>query len=61
MDAASILIAWQPGRYELVRGSGGKTNVTIPSLPAPLEIKGPWDVAFPPQIPARPARSAWIG
>lgn len=41
--------AWQSGRYELVCRSGKRTTITVQPLPAPLEIGGPWMLAFPPQ------------
>ena len=42
------IIAWQPGQYELAHASGKKKAVSVGSLPAPLEIEGPWTVSFPP-------------
>ena len=46
------LTAWQAGRLTLVRESGKKTEVTVPALPAPLKIDGPWMVVFPPNMGA---------
>jgi hypothetical protein len=40
--------ARQPGRYELKRANGQVLRAKIASVPAPLEISGPWDVSFPP-------------
>ena len=40
--------AWQSGRYELIHRSGKTTSVTVPTLPPPLEIGGPWTLIFPP-------------
>ncbi|HEY5915358.1 MAG TPA: glycosyl hydrolase [Verrucomicrobiae bacterium] len=49
------LLAWQPGRYEVKRASGSKSQaqknirlIEIPALPEPLELRGPWDVRFQP-------------
>jgi hypothetical protein len=42
------LTAWQPGKYVVTCACGDKTEVTVPVLPSPLEINGPWQVAFPP-------------
>jgi len=36
-----------PGKYELKTASGRKLSVEVPSLPDPLEIKGPWELEFP--------------
>ncbi|MGC8639259.1 MAG: glycosyl hydrolase [Isosphaeraceae bacterium] len=43
-----LLEAWKPGRYELKLTSAGKKTVDISSLPKPLELNAPWDVAFSP-------------
>ncbi|MBN1420548.1 MAG: hypothetical protein JXP34_17350, partial [Planctomycetes bacterium] len=42
------LLAFEPGRYELRKASGTVLVAEIPSLPAPLEIRGPWQVRFEP-------------
>jgi hypothetical protein len=42
------MTAWKSGKYTLVRASGRKTQVDVPSLPEPLKITGPWTVIFPP-------------
>ncbi|HET6452773.1 MAG TPA: glycosyl hydrolase, partial [Armatimonadota bacterium] len=44
----SKLTAWQPGKYTLVRANGKRTQITIPAIPSPVEIAGPWTVTFPP-------------
>src|SRR3569833_2170542 len=41
------LLASKPGEYEMTRASGRKQRVEIKSVPAPLEIAGPWNVQFP--------------
>ncbi len=40
---------WQPGSYELRYANGSARRVDVPSLPGPLEITGPWNVAFDPK------------
>jgi hypothetical protein len=39
--------AWQPGQYDVRLASGQSRRVTVASLPAPLEVAGPWEVSFP--------------
>jgi hypothetical protein len=47
-DAGKLqLEAWKSGAYEIKTASGKERSVTIPALPAPLEITGPWQAAFP--------------
>jgi (4-O-methyl)-D-glucuronate---lignin esterase len=36
------------GRYEIKIAAGAVLAVEVPSVPAPLEIGGPWGLAFPP-------------
>lgn len=40
------LLAWQPGRYEWRTAAGGGGAMSVLSLPAPIEISGPWNVRF---------------
>ena len=40
---------WQPGVYELKQANGSTRRIEVPSIPAPLEITGPWNVAFDPK------------
>lgn len=51
-DAAGQLTleVWQPGNYESTTASGRKQHVDVPTLPAPQEITGPWQVAFDPKF-----------
>jgi hypothetical protein len=42
------LLAYQPGRYAVERASGRTHTITVESLPAALELRGPWEVAFQP-------------
>jgi len=44
--------ASEPGQLTLIRRSGRKTKVTIPPLPKPLAITGPWTITFPPNTGA---------
>ena len=41
------LCAAEPGDYECVLGLGEKVTVSVPSVPEPFEIGGPWIVRFP--------------
>lgn len=41
----------EPGTYEGTTVSGATVKGDIPALPAPLAIKGPWQVEFPPFTP----------
>jgi hypothetical protein len=36
-----------PGAYELETASGRTLRFEVPGLPAPLEIRGPWELEFP--------------
>jgi len=38
----------RPGTYKVVTKSGRTTRFRVTSLPGPLDVRGPWDVAFPP-------------
>jgi hypothetical protein len=40
------------GVYEFSRADGKKQKITVPSLPAPLELEGPWDLQFKPGLGA---------
>jgi len=42
------LTAWQSGKYTVTDLNLRETEVSVPSLPQPLEINGPWEVRFPP-------------
>jgi hypothetical protein len=41
------LCATKPGDYECALGSGEKITVSVPSIPDPIPISGPWTVQFP--------------
>jgi hypothetical protein len=44
--------AWKSGAYECATGSGATVKGTVPELPAPLELTGSWNLAFPPKLGA---------
>ncbi len=44
----TVLAAWRTGHYELQSASGKTTALTLSTLPAPLELTGPWQVRFDP-------------
>lgn len=41
------LCAAKPGDYSCVFGSGETAEVSVPAVPGPLPITGPWEVKFP--------------
>jgi hypothetical protein len=47
-----LLEAWQPGNYDISATDGTNTAVSVPELPAPIEIAGPWQLTFPPKLGA---------
>jgi hypothetical protein len=51
-DGQPILEAWQAGQYELLTASGRTRHFQAAALPAPVELNGPWQVAFPPSLGA---------
>ncbi len=40
----------KPGAYEVETANGAKQTVSVTSLAAPMELSGPWDVAFSPAV-----------
>lgn len=42
------LEAYQPGLYELVSASGRSCRMKVDTVPAPVEVQGPWEVHFAP-------------
>lgn len=48
-DDRFVLTAQKPGRYEIHTAQGKKSAVEIATIPAPLEISGPWAVDFDPK------------
>ena len=47
------------GLYELKTAAGASLTVKVPALPAPLEIAGPWELAFPPELGRADPGDAW--
>jgi len=45
-DGACAVFA--PGDYQIRLADGRRRSVTVPTLPEPFELPGPWQVAFPP-------------
>jgi len=46
------LVAWKTGAYEFTDATGAKIAVAAPEPAAPVELKGPWTLAFPPGLGA---------
>lgn len=44
----TTLTAWEPGGYEATMASGKALRTRVESIPEPIEIGGPWQVAFQP-------------
>jgi hypothetical protein len=44
---ATQLCVTKPGDYQCVLGSGEMVKVSVPSVPEPVQISGPWTVNFP--------------
>ncbi|WP_041615994.1 glycosyl hydrolase [Spirosoma linguale] len=43
---------WQNGRYTLQYSDGRKMPVTVSGIAQPMELTGPWQVSFPPNLGA---------
>jgi hypothetical protein len=41
-------LVWQPGTYVVTQAGGAERTFTVGSLPAPVELAGPWEVRFAP-------------
>jgi hypothetical protein len=50
---SSDLLFWQNGSYTL-QGAAGKSTLKISGIGKPVEIAGPWQVSFPPNLGAPP-------
>lgn len=48
------LHAFRTGAYKFDRSEGKSTNKEVMSIPAPVEITGPWTLRFPPKLGAPP-------
>ena len=47
-DGKGRLFSWAPATFTFTWASGRKSQTQSPSLPAPVELAGSWDVLFPP-------------
>ncbi len=47
-----LLEAWQAGAYEFKTASGRTRRADVPALPPALEVAGPWEVRFSPNLGA---------
>lgn len=45
-EGGAELIAFEPGPYQIKRTDGPAKLVTVPALPAPFNVQGPWTVRF---------------
>ncbi|HPA18934.1 MAG TPA: glycosyl hydrolase [Verrucomicrobiae bacterium] len=46
------LVAWKPGHYEIRSGPARPITAEVVDLPPPIELAGPWDLSFPPNLGA---------
>jgi hypothetical protein len=46
-ESGVVLQSTQSGSYQLGLSDGTQKTIVVPSVPAPMEIAGPWDVRFP--------------
>jgi hypothetical protein len=46
---ALALEAWKAGTYKVTSASGKTTDISVPSVPDPFILSGPWKVDFPAQ------------
>ncbi len=53
-DGGFTLEAWQGGSHVVKTATGTLLNATVPTLPPPLAVGGPWTLAFPPGLGAPP-------
>jgi hypothetical protein len=55
--------AWQPGAYEVKTASGKSQRWEVSTLPAALEVDGPWELHFPPEkgAPGQVALKDFVG
>jgi hypothetical protein len=47
-----VLIAWEPGAYRATTASGKHLQAEVTALPPAVEIAGPWELRFPPNLGA---------
>ncbi len=48
------LLAFEPGRYQAQTAAGKRVEHNLTSLPAPVQLEGPWQVGFAPNLGAPP-------
>jgi hypothetical protein len=53
-----IVEAWKPGQYQFLGSDPRSLAVNVAAIPSPVELDGPWEVAFPPHQGA-PARTTF--
>jgi hypothetical protein len=53
LAAGAAPVAWQSGAYTLRNAQGRDQSIAV-TVPAPLEVTGPWHVAFPPRLGVPP-------
>jgi hypothetical protein len=46
------LLCWDNGDYQVRTGEGAEHDVKVSSIPAAIEVKGPWALQFPPGMRA---------
>lgn len=51
-DGRIELRAWVPGTYEFTAANGKTLGAQVKSVPPAQEVKGPWQVSFPPNLGA---------
>ncbi len=47
-DGTPGLLAWKAGTFEVDTASGKTLKTAVDTLPAPVEVSGPWTLEFPP-------------
>jgi hypothetical protein len=45
-EQGATLVSYQPGRHAMLQSDGSRQLMDVPLPPAPLEVAGPWSVAF---------------
>lgn len=51
-EGAIELLAFEAGEYSFERAQGNAWKTTVPALPAPIAVGGPWTLSFPPNLGA---------
>jgi len=55
INGRTSLVAFKPGQYSVHRQNGRNETITIPWVPTPIKVDGPWTVTFPPNLGAPPS------